>query len=83
MNETTKQTNQSPAKSNQASNKASNKSSTGSGQRVTPTQPRKKILQFLRVVLGLVIGAVTCRLILCGIIGERGLILRGLSSTRF
>ena len=78
MNETTKQTNQSPAKSNQASNKASNKSSTGSGQRVTSTQPRKKILQFLRVVLGLVIiGAVTLSAyFMWDNWQERGLILR-------
>lgn len=78
MNEKTKQTNQSPAKSNQASNKASNKSSTGSGQRVTSTQPRKKILQFLRVVLGLVIiGAVTLSAyFIWDNWQERGLILR-------
>lgn len=78
MNETTKQTNQSPAKSNQASNKASNKSSTGSGRRVTSTQPRKKILQFLRVVLGLVIiGAVTLSAyFMWDNWQERGLILR-------
>jgi uroporphyrin-3 C-methyltransferase len=78
VNETTKQTNQSPAKSNQASNKASNKSSTGSGQRVTSTQPRKKILQFLRVVLGLVIiAAVTLSAyFMWDNWQERGLILR-------
>lgn len=78
MNEKTKQTNQSPAKSNQAFNKASNKSSTGSGQRVTSTKPRKKILQFLRVVLGLVlIGALTLSAyFMWDNWQERGLILR-------
>jgi uroporphyrin-3 C-methyltransferase len=82
VNEKTKQTNQSPEKSNQAfnkaSNKASNKSSTGSAQRLTSTQPRKKILQFLRVVLGLVlIGAVTLSAyFMWDNWQERGLILR-------